>query len=448
LYNWLFARKEGGTFILRIEDTDRSRQVEGAVRSLQESLAWAGLGVDEGPDMGGGHGPYVQSQRLDTYQAHVQQLVEDGHAYHCFCTPERLTELRERQRGMGLAPRYDRRCRSLPPGEARARAESETNVVRLAVPESGRIVLEDLVRGKVGFDFETVDDQVLLKGDGFPTYHLANVVDDHLMEVSHVIRGEEWLPSMPKHLLLYRNFGWEPPQFAHLPLLLNPDKSKLSKRQGTVAVETYREEGYLPQALLNFVALLGWRDQSDQEVYTVEELVQAFSLERIQKGGAVFDREKLRWLNGQHVRALSLPLFREAIQPYLDPEWDLTDALAASIHTKVNLLTEAPEELGFFFEEPVVMDQAAREALAGAEAKGILSALAGRLEEVGKFSGDWFLGVVKEIGAEFGLKGRELWQPIRAAIAGRVAGPDMVTIVEHFGLDKVRQRVRAALSTA
>ncbi len=300
----------------------------------------------------------------------------------------------------------------------------------------------------MGFELETVDDQVLLKGDGFPTYHLANVVDDHLMEVSHVIRGEEWLPSMPKHLLLYRNFGWEPPQFAHLPLLLNPDKSKLSKRQGTVAVETYREEGYLAETLLNFVALLGWRDQSDQEVYTVEELVQAFSLERIQKGGAVFDREKLRWLNGQHVRALSLARFREVIQPHQKPEWNMTDALAASIHTKVNLLTEVPQELAFFFEDPVVMDPAARASLAGAEAKGILSALQGRLEDAGEFSGEWFLAVVKEIGGEFGLKGRELWQPIRGAIAGRVAGPDMVTIVEHFGLDKVRQRVQAALAAA
>ncbi|MCH7498020.1 MAG: glutamate--tRNA ligase [Candidatus Marinimicrobia bacterium] len=446
LYNWLFARGQSGTFILRIEDTDPSRQVEGAVDNLLASLAWAGLDIDEGPGMGGEHGPYLQSQRLDIYHNHVRQLLAGGHAYPCFCTPERLTEVRERQRSLGLASRYDRHCRNLPPGEAASRAENEPHVVRLAVPETGRIVMEDIVRQKVGFDLESVDDQVLLKTDGFPTYHLANVVDDHLMAVSHVIRGEEWLPSMPKHLLLYRFFQWEPPQFAHLPLLLNPDRSKLSKRQGTVAVENYRQEGYLAQTLVNFVALLGWHDASNQELFSLDELVQAFSLERIQKGGAIFDREKLLWLNGQHIRRLSLDQFRNAIEALLDPDWQLTDTLAAAIHTKVNLLTEAPDQLAFFFEEPLVLDEAAQESLASAEARGVLLALQSRLEEVSEFSGEWFLSAVKGIGAEFAIKGRDLWQPIRAAIAGRVAGPDMVTIVEHFGLDKLRQRIQAALS--
>ena len=448
LYNWLYARQQGGVFILRIEDTDRSRQVEGAVSSLGAALDWAGLDIDEGPDAGGEYGPYFQSQRLDIYHDHVRRLLDGGQAYRCFCTSQRLAELRDKQRGMGMAPRYDRHCRDLPAAEAEARAGSEAHVVRLAVPETGRIVLEDVVRQKVAFDFATVDDQVLQKGDGFPTYHLANVVDDHLMEVSHVIRGEEWLPSMPKHLLLYRYFEWEPPRFAHLPLLLNKDRSKLSKRQGTVAVESFRREGYLPQALVNLVALLGWRGESDQEVYGLEQLVEAFSLERIQKGGAIFDQDKLRWINGQHIRALSVVQFREAIQPGLDPSWEVTDALAASVHTKVNLLTEAPGQLAFFFEDPPVMEAAAREVLASAEAKGILAALQEQLEEATEFTGEWFLTAVKEIGEEFSLKGRELWHPIRAAIAGRLAGPDMVTIVDHFGLDKVRQRVQAALTAS
>ena len=457
LYNWLFARQQGGTFILRIEDTDRSRRKEGAVENLLEALEWAGLDIDEGPTVGGEHGPYVQSERLEIYHRHVQQLLEAGHAYRCFCTPERLEQLRERQRRMGVASRYDRHCRTLPAGDTEARAADQAHIVRLAVPESGRIVFEDIVRRKVAFDLATVDDQVLLKGDGFPTYHLANVVDDHLMQVSHVIRGEEWLPSMPKHLLLYQAFGWEPPAFAHLPLLLNKDRSKLSKRQGTVAVEEYRTQGILPQALINFIALMGWHDQSDQDIFGVEELIRAFSLERVQKGGAIFDTDKLLWLNGQHIRRLSQPAFMEAIRPHLDPEWQITEGMASAVHTKVSLLSDVHDQLAFFFEDPVVYDEAAREALTGAEAAGILSMLLARLEDAAdpseagsstRFSGEWFMEAVKEIGADFGLKGRELWHPIRAAIAGRVVGPDMVTIVETFGLEKCRERIRAALASA
>ena len=447
LYNWLFARQQGGAFILRIEDTDQSRRKEGAVENLLEALEWAGLDIDEGPHVGGDLGPYVQSERLETYHRHVQQLLDEGHAYRCFCTPERLEQLREQQRRIGIASRYDRHCRNLPPGDAEARAAEETHIVRLAVPESGRIIVKDIVRKKAAFDLATVDDQVLLKGDGFPTYHLANVVDDHLMRVTHVIRGEEWLPSMPKHLLLYRAFGWEPPQFAHLPLLLNQDRSKLSKRQGHVAVEEYRDQGILPQALVNFIALLGWHDQSDQDVFDVEELIQAFSLERVQKGGAIFDTDKLLWINGQHIRRLSLPAFQEAIAPHLDPQWEVTEAMAAAVHTKVNLLSDVHDQLAFFFEDPVVYDEAAREALTGAEAKGILTMLLAKLDEATEFTGEWFMEAIKEIGADFGLKGRELWHPIRAAIAGRVVGPDMVTIVETFGLEKCRERIRAALAS-
>ncbi|MCH7859932.1 MAG: glutamate--tRNA ligase [Candidatus Marinimicrobia bacterium] len=445
LYNWLYARQLGGTFILRIEDTDQSREVEGAVEHLMATLKWIGLDVDEGPGIGGRYGPYIQSERLAIYQIHARMLLDKGQAYTCFCTPERLDQLRERQRNMGVASRYDRLCRSLPPDEARRRAASEPHVVRLAVPESGRIIMEDLIRKKVAVEWETVDDQVLLKGDGFPTYHLANVVDDHLMEVTHVIRGEEWLPSMPKHLLLYQAFGWEAPIFAHLPLLLNKDRSKLSKRQGHVAVEDYQTGGYLPEALVNFVALLGWHAQGNQEVFDREELTAAFELERVQKGGAIFDTDKLKWLNGQHIRRLSLPAFREAIAPHIDPDWDVTETLAAAVHTKVNLLTEVRDQLAFFFEDPVVYDEAAREALSGSEAAGILSALLTRLEQTTDFSGEWFLAEVKAMGQEFGLKGKPLWHPIRAAIAGRVTGPDIITIVETFGLQKCRERVQAAL---
>lgn len=458
LFNWLLARHEGGTFILRIEDTDQARIVPGALEAIFDSLRWLGLDWDEGPDVGGPHDPYFQSQRLEHYHQASEQLIAADSAYRCYCSPERLEEVRAEQMRYKQPPKYDRRCRSLSPGERREReAQGIPPVVRFKTPLSGRTTFHDLVRGNVTFENDTLDDFVLLKSDGFPTYHLANVVDDHLMQVTHVIRGEEWLPSMPKHLLLYQAFGWEPPRFAHLPLLLNKDRSKLSKRQGHVAVEEYKTQGILPEALINFIALLGWHDQSDREVFCFDELVQAFSLERVQKGGAIFDTNKLLWINGQHIRRLSLAAFQEAIQPHLEPEWRVTEAMAASVHTKVNLLSDVRDQLAFFFEDPMVYDDAAKEALTGAEAAGILSMLLSRLEEATDpsgagpltgFSGEWFMSSVKEIGEDFGLKGRELWHPIRAAIAGRVVGPDMVTIVETFGLDKCRERIRAALTSA
>ena len=446
LYNWLFARQNGGTFILRIEDTDQSRKVEGAEEQLLAALIWAGLDVDEGPHLGGDFGPYRQSERLATYADHARQLLDSGSAYLCFCTPERLEQLRERQQKMGLATRYDGLCRKLPTDEAASRALAEPHVIRLAVPRDGLIILEDQVRKKVRFEWKEVDDQVLIKGDGFPTYHLANVVDDHLMGISHVIRGEEWLPSIPKHLLLYQAFGWDPPEFAHLPLLLNKDKSKLSKRQGHVAVDDFRDAGYLPQALVNFVALLGWNDQSNQEVYDLQELTAAFTIGRVQKGGAIFDTGKLRWLNGQHIRRMEAPAFKAALLPHLDAQWNITDAMVAAVQSKINLLSEAREQLDFFFEEPVVYDEAARQALTHPRSRDILSALLAKFGSAETFSGEFLLAAVKDIGADLGLKGRDLWHPVRAAIAGRVVGPDMVTIVEAFGFEKCRERITAAMS--
>jgi glutamyl-tRNA synthetase len=382
---------------------------------------------------------------LDIYRQHVDQLISAGHAYYCFCTPERLTNLRERQKKMGAAPKYDQHCRQLDVSVACERSKTESYVARLAVPDEGRIVMKDIIRKKIAFDWTTVDDQVLLKTDGFPTYHLANVVDDHLMDITHVIRGEEWLPSMPKHLLLYQYFDWEAPAFAHLPLLLNKDRSKLSKRQGHVAVEDFQAQGYMPQSMVNFVALLGWHGQSNQEVYSLDELIKEFEIGRVQKGGAIFDIEKLTWLNGQHIRRTSLAEFRETIKPHLDDDWEVTEAMAAAVHTKINMLPEVRAQLGFFFEDPVQYDEPSREALTSAQAKGVLGALLAQLDEASEFTGEWFLETCKAIGSEFNLKGKMLWHPIRGAIAGRVSGPDIITIVETFGLEKCRKRIQAAL---
>ena len=304
LYNYLFAKNQNGKLILRIEDTDRKRFVEGAVENLIDTLNWAGINFDEGPEMGGEFGPYLQSERLDIYKNLAWKLVSEGKAYYCFCTPERLEKLKEEQQKQKLPQaKYDKHCLHLSKTEIEEKLNSKIAfVIRLNVHPGQKIIFNDVIRETVEFDTNNIDDQVLIKSDGYPTYHLANVVDDHLMEITHVIRGEEWLSSTPKHVILYDYFGWDKPVFAHLPLLLNPDKSKLSKRQGDVAVEDYREKGYLKEALINFVALLGWNYGDDKEVYEMDELIQKFSLERVHKAGAVFNLEKLNWLNFEHLR--------------------------------------------------------------------------------------------------------------------------------------------------
>ena len=306
LYNYLFARRHGGQFILRIEDTDRTRYVPGAVEMIVDSLHWAGLDYDEGPGVGGPHEPYFQSERLAHYREAADRLVASGHAYPCFCTAARLDEMRKGREKQQQSTKYDRFCLRLTPEEIGAKkAAGDPFVLRLRIPEEKAVAVTDIVRGRVEISTEILDDQILLKSDGYPTYHLANVVDDHLMEITHVIRGEEWLPSTPKHVLLYRYLDWDAPRFAHLPLLLGTDRSKLSKRQADVAVSDYRGLGYYPEALVNFVALLGWNPGFDRDFFTLEDLVQEFSLERVGKSGAIFDLEKLRWLNGEYLRRKS-----------------------------------------------------------------------------------------------------------------------------------------------
>lgn len=344
LYNFLFARKNKGVFALRIEDTDKTRYVEGAVESLIKSLRWAGLNWEEGAYEKSGlskeklkfsdsqtypgivevgdFGPYIQSERLDLYKKYAEQLVADGKAYYCFCEPKRLEEMREDQVAQKKAPMYDRYClTNVDPSQVNEKLKQNCpSTIRLKVPRDEEIVFEDLVRGKVSFSTNNIDDQVLLKSDGFPTYHLANVVDDHLMQISHVIRGEEWLPSTPKHVLLYRAFGWQEPVFAHLPLLLNPDKSKLSKRQGDVAVEDYLKKGYLKDALINFIVTLGWNpgEGSVQEIFSIEELIEKFELEKVHKAGAVFDIKKLDWINSQYIKKLSSGELIENALPFFE----------------------------------------------------------------------------------------------------------------------------------
>jgi glutamyl-tRNA synthetase len=302
LYNYLYARKHRGKFLLRIEDTDQKRYVEGASQHLIDMINWAGLEFDEGPGKDGGVGPYVQSERTDLYRKHANELLEKGHAYRCFCTSERLDEMRNKQTAQKKATMYDRHCLYLSEEEIQKKLdEGAPFVIRQKIPSGEIVKFKDLVRGNVSFSGKTIDDQVLLKSDNFPTYHLANVVDDHYMNITHVIRGEEWLPSAPKHVLLYQAFGWETPEFAHIPLLLNKDRSKLSKRQGDVSVEDYIKKGYSREALLNFIAFLGWHPGGAQEneLFSLEELIENFSIEKVHKAGAIFDIEKLDWITWQ-----------------------------------------------------------------------------------------------------------------------------------------------------
>src|SRR3990172_9148455 len=368
LFNWLFARHHGGSFILRIEDTDAERRVEGALEAILDGLRWLGLDWDEGPGIGGPYAPYIQSQRRDIYQAHARQLVERGAAYPCFCSSERMGTMRKEQMSRKQPPGYDRLCRDLPPDEVARRQKETTPVVRFRTPLSGETRSPDPLRGEVVFQNSTLDDFVLLKSDGFPTYHLANVVDDHLMKITHVLRADEWLASTPRHLLLYGALGQPPPLFAHLPIILGPDRSKLSKRHGATAITEFRHQGYLPEALVNFLALLGWSLDESTELLSREELVKHFSLDRVGTNPAIFNREKLDWMNGVYLRQLSVEEFARQALPFL--ERDLPSQvprpldegyvlqLAPLIQERARTLGEVASLADFFFLEDLDYDPA------------------------------------------------------------------------------------------
>jgi glutamyl-tRNA synthetase len=351
LFNYAWAKKNGGQFILRIEDTDRERSNAASERMIFEALHWLGVAWDEGPDVGGPHGPYRQSERFAIYQEHAEMLVAAGGAYPCFCTKERLEALRDEQRRLKLAQAtgYDGHCRTIAPTEAaRRRQAGEPHVIRLAMPRDGESVVTDLLRGEIRIDNALVDDQVLLKSDGFPTYHLANVVDDHLMGISHVIRAEEWISSLPKHAQLYRAFGWEAPVFCHLPLLRNADRSKISKRKNPVSLNYYRRAGFVPEAMLNYLALMGWAISADREEFTLDEFIAAFDLKDITLGGPVFDLEKLTWLNGKYLRKLTPPELLARLRADLLSDDYLTRVIELA-HERVDKLEDFIDYAHFFF---------------------------------------------------------------------------------------------------
>ena len=458
LFNWLFARHHGGSFIVRIEDTDVARRVEGAVEAILDSLRWLGLDWDEGPEVGGDYGPYFQSQRLEMYQARARRLLEEGHAYLCYCSPERLEEMRREQVKRKQPPGYDRHCRHLTEKE---RAEREKSgiipVVRFKTPLEGQIRFHDLIRGEVVFEAATIDDFVLLKSDGYPTYHLANVVDDHMMKISHVLRADEWLSSTPRHILLYEALGYEPPQFAHLPMILGSDRSKLSKRHGATSVIEYRDRGYLPEALVNFLALLGWSLDDKTEIMSRDELVQNFSIERISKTGAIFSQEKLMWMNGVYVRRLSTEEMVERVMPFLEsglPETvkrpisrDYVRLIVPLIQERVRVLSEAPELAEFFFiddldyETPLLLEKG----LDRGRAMAALGASRDRLKAC-SFDASSLEGVLRPLAAELGLKTGELFGLLRVAVTGRTAAPPLFETMAVLGRERCLKRIEAAIN--
>ncbi len=457
LFNWLLARGAGGSFMVRIEDTDQARKVEGAVDEILEALRWLGVDWDEGPGVGGGHAPYYQSQRLDRYHAAAQRLIDAGRAYPCYCSPERLERMRDEQARGKQQVGYDRLCRGL---GAEQGAANETNgappVVRFAMPEDGATSLDDIVRGRVSFENALVDDFVLLKSDGFPTYHLANVVDDHEMEISHVLRAEEWLSSAPRHLRLYEAFGWEPPLFAHLPIILAPDRSKLSKRHGATAVTEYREMGYLPQAMVNFLALLGWSLDDRTEVFSETELVGAFSLERVSRSPAVFDADKLTWLNGHYIRAITHRELAEALLDYwrryppaefpAPDDLDLLTRIAPLVQERLKTLRDAAPLVQFFFRDvdydPADLVQRRMDEAGTLEA---LEQARAALHALPSHDAASIEGALRPLAAELGLKTGQLLGALRVATTGLKVAPPLFETMEVLGRDRTLEAIDEAL---
>ncbi|MDO8582327.1 MAG: glutamate--tRNA ligase [bacterium] len=453
LMNWLFARAKGGVFLLRIEDTDQARLIPGSSEKIIEMLKWYGLNYDEGP--------FYQSKRLNLYQKYADILVEKGNAYYCFCSTERLAELRKAAEANKQPSKYDRHCLSLSAEEIQKRVGGglarrslgeggEKFVVRLKIPE-GKTSFIDLIRGKIEFENALIDDQVLLKSDGFPTYHLANVVDDYEMKISHVIRAEEWLSSTPKHIILYQAFGWKPPEFAHLPLILGADRSKLSKRHGATGALAFRNEGYLPEAMLNFLALLGWNSGTDQEIFSREELVKAFSLEAINKAGAIFNREKLDWVNGMYLRKLSIAEFAERAKPFLadaKAENVFIEKTLATVQERVKKLSELPALTHFYFKQPEY------DGALLVWKKATLEITKDRLTKLSAFysSSEFPLDekALEEVTKAFITKeqfetGETLW-PMRVALSGEKASPSPFQIAVVLGKEETIARLQIAIS--
>ena len=451
LFNWLFARHNHGVFILRLEDTDRSRLVDGAAKQIRESLETLGIVPDEGPTFGGKHGPYVQSQRLDIYSSHAEKLRSTGALYLCWCGPERLAALREQAQKTGVAFRYDRHCLIT----KNQRTDSDVHVLRFRIPDKPSTVhWHDAVRGPLTFKTADLDDFVAVKADGYPTYQFANVVDDHLMDISHVLRADEWIPSTPKHILLYEAFGWIPPVFGHLPAVQGPNGGKkLSKRDGAKSVQEYVADGYLPEALRGFLATLGWNDGSTQEIYSTEELIQRFSLERVQKSPARFDTGRLTWVNGAMIRKLPVPDLLERARDFwpesaAKTEYNYQLEVLRLVHDRLKLLSELPELTEFFFTDPPQTLEMLTPTLNASQARSAVSQVQKALGNLD--DSDWTEARLEEtirpLGDILGFKTSHFFGVLRIALTGRTAAPGLFETMAVMGKKRVLRRLTAAVN--
>ncbi|EKD49720.1 MAG: hypothetical protein ACD_63C00064G0002 [uncultured bacterium] len=462
LYSYLLARHNGGKFVLRVEDTDKERSKFGALENFLKTLHWAGLEYDEGPIFADGkinhkgeNGPYIQSERTEIYREHAEKLVKSGHAYYCFCTKEDLDKMRKEQENRGAAPMYDRRCLKLTRERIKENlAKKIPHVVRLRMPREGVTVFKDIVRGRISFENKNIDDQVLLKSDGFPTYHLAVVVDDHLMKVSHIIRGEEWLSSTPKHVVLYDAFGWRMPEVAHLPLIIDKSGKKLSKRYGDVSVESFIKKGYLREALLNFIAFLGWNPKDEREIFPIDELVKEFDLKNVNKSAAVFDMDRLDWINGKYIREMSIEDLIEKASPYLKNfAKDFSkDYIAKAIElekTRVKKLSDLPEMLDFFFKKNLDYDvkkliwkKADKEETVSALQKGIE-----KLESINEkdFTKEKLEEIMLNFAKKNGIGNGTIFWSMRYAMSGKEKSPSPFEIMGVLGKEESLMRIQKGL---
>ncbi|MCS6950887.1 MAG: glutamate--tRNA ligase [bacterium] len=449
LFTWLFARKHGGVFILRIEDTDRARYVEGSVQEIMDSLRWLGLDWDEGP--------YFQSQRLPLYREVAEQLVATGHAYRCYCTPERLEELRRQQEAAKQPTGYDRKCRYLSEEErAKIEAAGTPYVIRFAMPLEGETVFYDEIRGEIRFENALLDDFVMLKSDGYPTYHLASVTDDHHMGITHVIRGEEWISSTPRHVQIYRALGWEMPKFAHLPMILGTDRKKLSKRHGSVQFVEYIQQGYLPEAMFNFLALLGWSADEDRELYSREELIERFDLSGVQENPAIFDGQKLLWMNGMYIRRKPIEELTQLCLPYLQearlipqnpsPEQvTYAQRVIALEAERMKLLSEVVPLTEYFFRDVLEYEEkGVRKWFTQPYVPQMLERLIERYSALEPFDLQRIEETTRAVAEELGVSAAQVIHPTRLAVSGRTVGPGLFEMIEVMGKQRVLQRLRAA----
>lgn len=436
LINYVLAKKNNGEFIIRIEDTDRTRFIEGSEQRILASLEWLGIPHAEGPDNGGPHTPYRQSERLEQYRKYAEQLIEKKHAYYCFCTPQRLEQMRKDQEAQRLPPMYDGLCKHIPETEANTRVKNgEKHVIRLNVPEEGTTTFTDLIRGEISFENKLIDDQVLLKSDGFPTYHLGVVVDDHIMNISHVIRGEEWISSTPKHILLYSFFGWDLPQFAHLSVLRNPDKSKLSKRKNPVWVSLYKEQGFLPEAIKNYLALMAWSYPDGRDIFSVEEMMDVFDIKNIQTTAPIFDIEKLKWMNGQYIKKYQVAGIKNHVFEFFKGEYDLErlEQILPLVIERMRTLAEFKSLADFFFHEIKEYEKPLRIDLV----HGLVVCL-----NSCEWNHDAMEQIIRSKADELQVKAKDLFMELRLAITGKTVGPPLLESLELLGKEETLKRLQ------